>query len=353
MHSLPQIEKIIRDNAPLFKKTHIPETIQFKLNLIRKNSPHVALGLVVVDEKENPYFVIKIPQQFSKVCDEAIEREYKFLTLLSKMKDIKDTVPKPINFIAFKDRKMAVYTYVSHHMVYEPVESCTDTFKKEWVQIPLNWLKEFHGQLKLKVIDETFMTHFFNNEPNRVVDTLRSDIHPLLESVKSLISERLKLLLIHDIPLGLSHGDFNMWNVGIQDSGKLAVFDWEDAEEHYPLLFDYFYFFIVFYWGLFWAHDKNKGLDANFIQRNMDPLISMVQDCLANFQKTYPTVTMDDIDTLFMLFLYRNICIDSEIKRSSKVNISRWVNIINGMKKPPFFINYFEQQKESLLSKRS
>ena len=82
MHSLPQIEKIIRDNAPLFKKTHIPETIQFKLNLIRKNSPHVALGLVVVDEKENPYFVIKIPQQISKVCDEAIEREYKFLNTL-------------------------------------------------------------------------------------------------------------------------------------------------------------------------------------------------------------------------------------------------------------------------------
>lgn len=41
-----------------------------------------------------------------------------------------------------------------------------------------------------------------------------------------------------------SHGDFTPWNTWSDDKGRLLVYDWELANENYPLGFDFFHFII-------------------------------------------------------------------------------------------------------------
>jgi thiamine kinase-like enzyme len=89
-------------------------------------------------------------------------------------------------------------------------------------------------------------------------------LQQLIEGLKGLAEE---LLAEKELQVSLTHGDFTPWNMFATEA-ELYLFDWEYAQQDYPLYFDFFHYF---YQSEILLHRRAEDLLSN-----MQPLATRV-----------------------------------------------------------------------------
>lgn len=321
----------------------LPETITFDINIIRKTSEHRSVCLTILDDTKKKLAVLKFPQNKSEITNLALLQEFNAICDLQKNFGCFSNLPDPKGKILFDQRLFMIYEYLDHKMIFDSIAEIEGSFKDELFTIPIDWLFDFNKKSMIKKkLEKSFLDTFEKKLLSRGNNYSDKNITFAINKLWKIFKPKFFTFCKTEIPFVSMHGDFNPWNLGIGKKGQLVVFDWEDYASSFPILMDFFYFVIVFFWIL--PYIKEEVTKKN-IADTYQSFYNLILRYLDLYQKEYPILTNEMIDSLFLFFLFNNTLIDLEEKRNSTPElVFRWLEIINAYKPGNFFLNYFSPE---------
>lgn len=216
----------------------LPEKTKFYVMKIQSRPGMYAsvLFYLFVNEEIKPRFILKVNRTPSYTA--AIENEYKNLKLIHEKFDLKDfAIPKP-NFCEKLE-------YGSIIMCESAEDGESQRFKlmklsregrqywgyiSYYLKTSLNWLIEF--QKRTKTENVTINDKWLKEEVFDAIEEFMSGAGAKIDTeLKNKIIGVSKFIPEYKgtvLPVAVSHGDFNQWNILI-NGGKVAVVDWEDV----------------------------------------------------------------------------------------------------------------------------
>ncbi|MFA5879483.1 MAG: hypothetical protein WC860_04830 [Candidatus Margulisiibacteriota bacterium] len=323
----------------------LPNNMIFDVNIIRKTSEHRSVCLTILDQSNKKIGVLKFPLNKSEITNQAILHEYRTILDLQKKFAFFNNVPDPKGKLFFDQRIFILYDYFEHKMLFELIEAMGLEFNPILFTIPINWLFNFNKQSSIiKKLDKSFINEFEKKIFARVNIYPDENIKVATHKLWGIFKPHFYALCKINLPFVNTHSDFNPWNLGVGKNQQLVVFDWEDYLESFPVLIDFFYFIIVFFWVLFFSYQEDVPFDN--IIKAYQTFYELINHYLNLYQKEYQMLNNEVIDTLFIFFLFHNTLMDLEEKRKSTPDlVFRWLEIINGYKPGNFFLNYFSPDK--------
>ncbi len=349
MKSLPAIEQwVLAQKLPI----ELIPPLGFKVNEHRKESPLRAVCLTVFSRQETPRCILKMPLTEDPMANALIQKEVEILQAVGHQAPAQ-TVPKPLRLFSVENRRVSIVTYLPNELIYQKLNrhlyatyQSPAPFPAEWVEKPLNWLLAFQtaGAHRQEEMTPEFLARFFDAQKQR----LAPEQTAILNWIRTVEKEPFPFGM--RVPVGLIHGDFNIWNIGLQtmESGEIpAVLDFEDAEDA-PLLFDLFYFMCGWVWQAFLYP---KSLSHAYIETMMDTLTEHIRTALAAHMAQFGFLTEDQLLGLFKLFLVRNCALEGEAKRRSGSDlVDRWTAVYHLAGQADTFLDVLNLQKQVLKS---
>lgn len=339
------LETVLKKHQSQFS-IKFPNQLLFSANEVRKNSPHRSVCLTVADSQKTPLAVLKYPFTKTKLANDAIEKEYKTLVKLHQSQP--QVVPTPLGMHQTEIGSLALYEYRPHQMLYRSLYETKEVFSPQYFTKAIDWLISWNqttvsGSISKEFIDQ-FQTKFFE-----VLSKRYEKLTPLLSQIWSGSKPLMESLIQDAVPTVSMHGDFNVLNMGIQKNGQLVIFDWEDSQPQYPILFDFFYFMIGFYWYLF--DDRFTNISAEFVAENINKINALVDQYLQKYEQIF-SVSLKSVNALFILFLFHSLYMDLDEKRQSEESmILRWLDMLTHLGGTNFLTHNLEIRQDFYIKK--
>ena len=320
---------------------------------VRKVGDHATRCFKIVDQKSSlPILILKMPQKpGSHIAEDTLNNEFNLLKKLNNNKaleSLKNNIPTVIEITRIKDSLIIIEKAFQGNNLelligIDPEERIANlVFSKI-----LNVLYKIHTATKGKkvVINEETI----HNNIIKPFDIIEHKYEQKLSIIKEYLQNQIKKysnLYGTEIPLSLTHGDFNPWNIILQKNDFFGIIDWEDFEKEGFFLRDLFYFFIVYTWELFYgeqAKENNQKQGTSYLKNKMNWYPKLIKEKVIDFFKLI-NMPEDSIDLFFLLFLVKNTLIDLEDKRSiNKTSAKRWIDILNLRLKDDIFFNSIDK----------
>lgn len=166
----------------------------------------------------------------SSFSKEVLNREHKNLLRLESNKNLRNRVPRVVDYINYKDCKLLITTAGPNQK--GPMYLSTDIieFLKDLYSHNIKEYYFYESPMKNKLNEKYFILNNSYKLPIQWVERYRKVVNLLnkyLDSVK--------------IPFSFVHRDLAPWNIRKGPQG-LFVFDWESAEDNNIILYDVFHF---------------------------------------------------------------------------------------------------------------
>lgn len=331
MNELPELAQLLLAHQSCFN-IKIPNHLLFESNEVRKSSPYRGLCLTASDDQSTPLFIVKFPLKSTPIANAAIEAEY--TAQLDVFQKYPGSVPQPYGMADTALGKMALYEYMPHQMLYQFLYDTDHLVETSLFEGPISWLVSWNQETAGHSITtpylDSFSDHFFSQ-----LHQTYPKLEPVLTQIWQMARPLVYPLADEGVPLVYMHGDFNALNIGLKKESQASqhsldadwvIFDWEDAVSQAPIMFDFFYFVIVFYWYLLDA--RFTKLCAEDVNPNIDKIIDISLKYFDIYNKKF-NLSLRSMNALFVLFLFHSIWIDIAEKRSSEeALVLRWVDML-------------------------
>ncbi|MFH1390373.1 MAG: phosphotransferase [Candidatus Margulisiibacteriota bacterium] len=213
--------------------------LELKIMPFRKIGLHSLLTFMVFCEGK-PLLVMKFPRYlegrlaFSGLRNEA--------AMLEKIK-----IPELFKLLEIDGAPVLLMRAYEGKMLHHFLDAGEDLEKLAgFLRHGVNLLIELSRKTKEQLIkiDEDFIERHLLVPAREALEYFPDQIAPLQEYLNTFLSNNQSAIGL-EVPLLLTHHEFNPWNILVDPEGKLILLDWEDAENSGLPFLDLYNFFTV------------------------------------------------------------------------------------------------------------
>lgn len=338
---IPVLEKIV---ITALNKTGISLSapIRFSQNQIRKTSIHRTNCFTVFSAEEIPEYVIKFPAQTSDIANNSLRRDYQTLQSLFTHEALNPFLPTPVTLFEINSMNFSISTYCPNTPLSTYFESAEDLPRNDTFYPPLNWLLAFYHTTSSgnRLTAERFDT---------IYQSLTDTIHPnftelkqLLQVCRATFDTQFQALIQETTPLAMLHGDFNSYNIGLNDHYDPIIFDWEDSRIDWPVMVDFFHYVIIAFMQIINKIEISEPWTRATLSDAYDIVLSQVQNQMNRFQTAFHLSDLQ-MDGLMVLTLLTNVATEAAEKRMNPPQyIYRWIHILQNITDTPFILSFMD-----------